>query len=394
MSTVLTPGANCALPKGVITATVNYTPIPNIEIDVSAFLLTSSGKVRGDGDMCFYGQTAVQRSAIQMVSANPGVATYSLNLDLVEPAIEKVALTATIDGNRSSFNACANVQVTLSNGATAAIPTQGRTETALILGEFYRRNNEWKFRCVGQGFAGGLEPLAKHFGVEIAPPHNPGPSPVVSPPPAPAPAPAPKPINLSKVSLDKRQSSISLEKKDGNFGEIKVNLNWNRGPQGGGFLGFGKSKGIDLDVGCLFELKNGAKGAVQALGDAFGSFRDEPFVELMADDRTGASADGEWLRINGSRWAEIKRICVYAFIYDGVASWHSTDAVVTIYAPGQPPVEVKLNEEGGQLGMCAIAMLENVNGAVRVNREVRFFQGHRKLDEAYGWGMRWTAGSK
>jgi tellurite resistance protein TerA len=114
----------------------------------------------------------------------------------------------------------------------------------------------------------------------------------------------------------------------------------------------------------------------------------------MADDRTGASADGEWLRINGSRWAEIKRICVYAFIYDGVASWHSTDAVVTIYAPGQPPVEVKLNEEGGQLGMCAIAMLENVNGAVRVNREVRFFNGHRKLDEAYGWGMRWTAGSK
>ena len=394
MSTILTPGANCALPKGVITATVNYTPIPNTEIDVSAFLLTSAGKVRGDGDMCFYGQTAVQRSAIQMVSANPGVATYSLNLDLVEPAIEKVALTATIDGNRCSFNTCANVQVNLSNGATAAIPTEGRTETALILGEFYRRNNEWKFRCVGQGFAGGLEPLAKHFGVEIAPPHNPGPSPVVTPPPAPSPAPAPKPINLSKISLDKSQSSISLEKNDGNFGEIKINLNWNRGPQGGGFLGFGKSKGIDLDVGCLYELKNGDKGVVQALGEAFGSFRDEPFIQLMADDRTGASADGEWLRINGSRWAEIKRICVYTFIYQGVASWHATDAVVTIYAPGQPPIEVKLNEEGGQLGMCAIAMLENINGAVRVNREVRFFNGHRKLDEAYGWGMRWTAGSK
>lgn len=389
MSVVLSPGANCALPKGVITATVNYSPIPNAEIDVSAFLLTSAGKVRGDGDMCYYGQTSVQRSAIQMVSTSSGVATYSLNLDLIEPAIDKVALTATIYENRTNFAACSNLQITLSNGAVATIPTQGKTETALILGEFYRRNNEWKFRCVAQGFSGGLEPLAKHFGVEISPPHNPDPSPIVTPAPAPA-----KPLNLSKISLSKSQSSISLEKRDGNFGEIKVNLNWNRGSQGGGFLGFGKPRGIDLDVGCLYELKNGYIGAVQALGNSFGSFRDEPFIELMGDDRTGASSDGEWLRINGSRWTEVKRICVFCFIYDGVPNWHSTDAVVTIYAPGQPPVEVRLNEEGGQKSMCAIAMLENINGTVRVNREVRFFSDHEKLDQAYGWGLRWRAGSK
>ncbi|ROZ80230.1 tellurium resistance protein TerA [Pseudomonas neustonica] len=394
MSAVLTPGANCALPKGVITATVSYTPIPNTEIDISAFLLTANGKVRGDGDMCFYGQTSVQRSAIQMVSANPGVATYSLNLDLVEAAIEKVALTATIYENQANFGACANLQVTLSNGAVAAIPTTGKIETALILGEFYRRNNEWKFRCVAQGFAGGLEPLAKHFGVDIAVPHHAPPSPIVTPPPAPTPTAAPKPINLNKISLDKRQSSVSLEKKDGNFGEIKVNLNWNRGSQGGGLFGFGKAKGVDLDVGCLYELKNGEIGAVQALGNSFGSYRDEPFIELMGDDRTGASADGEWLRINGSRWAEVKRIIVFCFIYEGVPSWHATDAVVTIYAPGQPPIEVRLNEEGGQQGMCAIALLENINGTVRVNREVRFFAGHSKLDQAYGWGLSWRAGSK
>lgn len=51
-----------------------------------------------------------------------------------------------------------------------------------------------------------------------------------------------------------------------------------------------------------------------------------------------------------------------------------------------------MNEEGGALGMCGIAMLENVNDAVRVNREVRFFRGHEKLDRAYGWGMRWMEG--
>tara|TARA_Y100001963_G_scaffold158018_1_gene256176 strand:- start:3458 stop:4624 length:1167 start_codon:yes stop_codon:yes gene_type:complete len=387
--TVLTAGANASVPKGIVSATINYAPIVGADIDVSAFALYSDGKVRGDGDMCFYGQTAVHRSAIQIVTANAGVVSFSLNLEQLDVAIEKVALTATIFENRARFDGCKQLNVSISGGLTAVIETQGRQETALILGEFYRRNNEWKFRCVAQGFAGGLEPLAKHFGVDIAP--NPTPTPAPAPAPTPAPA---KPVNLNKISLDKRQSSISLEKKDGNFGEIKVNLNWNRGSKSGGFFGFGKNSGIDLDVGCLYELKNGEKGAVQALGNSFGSYRDEPFIELMADDRTGSSVDGEWLRINGSQWREVKRILVFAFIYDGAPNWHATDGVITIYVPDQAPVEVRLSEEGGQMGMCAIALLENISGTVRVNREVRFFSGHEKMDRAFGWGMRWRAGSK
>lgn len=385
--TVLTAGANAPIPKGIVSATINYAPIAGADIDISAFALFADGKVRGDGDMCFYGQPAIHRSAIQIVTANAGVVSFSLNLDQLDAAVEKVALTATIFENRARFDACKQLNISLSGGISAAIETQGKQETALILGEFYRRNNDWKFRCVAQGFAGGLEPLAKHFGVDIAP------APAPAPTPTPAPAPA-KPINLNKISLDKRQSSISLEKKDGNFGEIKVNLNWNRGSKSGGFFGLGKNNGIDLDVGCLYELKNGDKGAVQALGNSFGSYRDEPFIELMADDRTGSSVDGEWLRINGSHWREVKRILVFAFIYDGAPNWHSTDGVITIYVPDQAPVEVRLSEEGGQMGMCAIALLENINGSVRVNREVRFFTGHEKMDRAFGWGMRWRAGSK
>lgn len=391
--TTLSPGANASLPKGIISASIKYTPIPGTDIDVSAFFLASTGKVHGDSDMCFYGQPIVQRGAVQIVTADSGLVSFSLNLDQVEPAIEKIALTATIYENRARFDACHNLTVSITGGIEAPIATQGMQETALILGEFYRRNNEWKFRCVAQGFAGGLEPLAKHFGVDIAPAPAPTPSPIISP--AHAPASSPKPINLNKISLDKRQSSISLDKKDGNFGEIRVNLKWNSGPQkAGGFLGFGKSKGIDLDVGCLYELQDGYRGAVQALGNSFGSFRDEPFIELMGDDRTGNSDDGEWLRINGSHWREMKRILVYAFIYEGAPNWHSTDGIITIYVPDQPPIEVRLSEEGGQMGMCAIALLENVNGTVRVNREVRFFKGHQEMDVAFGWGMSWRAGSK
>lgn len=390
--TVLVPGGNAPIPSGELTVTVTYSPIGGADIDVSAFQLTSSGKVRGDNDMCFYGQQSVSAGALRLAESSQGRAVFTLNPNGIEGAIEKIALTATIDENRAKFAACSNLvlKVVGSGGGEqidAPIATAGMQETALILGEFYRRNDQWKFRLVAQGFAGGLEPLAKNFGVEIA-----APAPAPAPAPTPAPAAAPTKVNLSKITLDKNTSSISLEKK-ADFGEIKINLNWHRGSSGG-FLSFGKSSAIDLDLGCLFEMQNGYKGGVQALGNAFGSYHNEPYIELLGDDRTGAVTDGEWLRINGAQWKEVKRILVFAFIYEGAPNWKATDGVVTLYVPGQQPIEVRLNEEGGRHGMCAIAMLENVNGAVKVSREVQFFQGHEKLDRAYSWGMRWSAGSK
>ena len=298
--TTLTPGANTGVASGTLSVTVSYTPVTGADLDVSAFLLNESGKVRGDNDMCFFGQQSVNNGAVKLVESAAGRSVFSVNLDAIDQAIEKVALTATIYENKARFDAFPQLTVTVSGGIEAPIPTQGMQETALILGEFYRRQGVWKFRCVAQGFAGGLAPLAEHFGVDIA---APAPAPAAAPtpppaPPAPAPAPAAK-INLSKITLDKQRPSISLEKKDGDFGEIKINLNWNRtnpNAGGGGFFASlrGKSGGIDLDVGCLYEMENGRKGAVQALGNAFGDFRDEPFIQLMGDDRTGSVSDGEW----------------------------------------------------------------------------------------------------
>ncbi|HCS08759.1 MAG TPA: tellurium resistance protein TerA [Pseudomonas sp.] len=398
MST-LTPGANTSVSTGVQTVTITYTPVAGADLDVSAFLLTDTGKVRGDNDMCFFGQQSVNNGAVKLVESAAGRTVFSLNLEAIDQAVEKVALTATIYENKAKFAAFPVLNVSVSGGIEAPIPTQGMQETALILGEFYRRQGAWKFRCVAQGFAGGLAPLAQHFGVDIAAPApsaapTPAPAPVV--PPA-APAPASK-VNLSKITLDKQRPSISLEKKDGDFGEIKINLNWNRSSQnsGGGFFASlrGKSGGIDLDVGCLYEMENGSKGAVQALGNAFGDFRDAPFIQLMGDDRTGSVSDGEWLRINGKEWRQIRRVLVYAFIYEGAPNWQATDGVITLYIPGEAPIEVRLSEEGGSKGMCAIALLENVGGSVRVNRKVEFFKGHSDMDKAFGWGMRWAAGSK
>ncbi|OMG72299.1 TerD family protein [Burkholderia ubonensis] len=397
--TTLLPGGNAPVATGQLRVDINYAPIPGADIDISAFALTTTGKVRGDGDMCFYGQTSILGRAVQLTGSAAGRAEFTLDLGRLDPAVEKVALTATIYENKAAFDRVSTLALAVTGGIEAQIPTGGMSETALILGEFYLRQGAWKFRCVGQGFAGGLEPLAKHFGVDIAAPASaPTPAPAAAPAPAPVPPAPPKStVSLSKVTLDKTRSSISLDKPAAGFGEIKVNLNWNRGSSsGGGLLGgiFGKSNSVDLDVGCLFELQDGYKGVVQALGNAFGDLNDEPYIQLMGDDRTGSVAGGEWLHINGRQWSEIKRILVFAFIYEGAPNWKATDGVVTVFVPGQPEIEVRLNEEGGRHGMCAIALLENVGGAVKVNRQVDFHRGHDDMDRAYGWGMRWRAGSK
>lgn len=209
-------------------------------------------------------------------------------------------------------------------------------------------------------------------------------------------------VNLNKIELTKKGQSINLAKNNQVIGEILVNLNWNQqnnGKKSGGFLSslLGKSNNsnVDLDLGCLYELKNGEKGCVQALGNAFGAYESHPYVQLDADDRTGSATGGENLRINGNKISEIKRVLVYAFIYEGVANWSQADGVVTLKYPAGPDIEVKLDEhKNGQI-MCAIAMIENVNDETfKVERLVEYFNGHKNMDRTYDWGMNWVAGKK
>ena len=199
------------------------------------------------------------------------------------------------------------------------------------------------------------------------------------------------------INLQKGQK-VSLEKKSPTgLGEILVNLNWNSRPVKQGFLSsiLGGSKGIDLDLGCLYELKNGQKGAVQALGNSFGSLNQAPYISLDGDDRTGAAASGENLRINGNKLSEFKRILVYTFIYEGVANWQQADAVVTIKYPGAEDIIVKMDTFNSSNIMCGLALFENQNDQTfSVEKIVQFYNGHQALDKAFNWGMQWKAGRK
>lgn len=382
----LTPGGNAPVPNQSLVVRVSS----GVPVDISAFRLYDNGKVRGDTDMVFYGQRENDDSTVRL-SASGNETMFTVNLAQLKSDVQKIAFTATCDAGKTVAS-LTRLAIQVEAGGTVLVQchvdTTGRSEAALILGELYRRNGEWKFRFVSQGFNGGLQPLAEHFGIDVDESSA-----------APAPAPAPQPVvNLSKVSLTKEKPSISLTKKD-DYGQIRVNLNWNQrtaSNSGGGFLKgiFNNNKGVDLDLAAFVELKDGYRTIVQALGNKFGSFRSEPFVELKGDDRTGAASDGEWIHINGSEWKQIKEVLIFTFIYEGVPSWENTDGIVTLQVPGQPPVETALTEGNNRQNMCAIARLINDNGAIRVERINRYFSGHQELDQAFGWGFNWRAGSK
>jgi tellurite resistance protein TerA len=407
----LQPGQNISIGKQspaptAVEITLSWEPAHSpLTLDSSAFALNAQGKVRGDDDFIFYNQLTLPGGGIQRAGDGR---SFTVTFAQLPAGVERIVIALTIDSSQKrglSFGQLHQVRADLRDAASkaplAAFPlaTKSMPETALIVGEFYLRNGEWKFRAVGQGFVGGLGPLARQYGVdvaddaEVAEPAAAPPTPIkpAAPPPATS-----SPIRLEKITLEKKGSSISLEKKGQGFEELVINLNWNQGGNAGkGFFGRLTGGGkIDLDLGCLFKLRDGRAGAVQALGDSFGSLQQPPYIQLMGDDRTGASAQGEFLHINGRQWQQLEKVVVFAFIYEGAPNWAETAAVVTIQTPGQPTLEIHLDSHHRDHRMCALVMLENQGGNIKVTKLVEYFRDHRLLDQAYHFGLRWVAGSK
>ncbi len=203
------------------------------------------------------------------------------------------------------------------------------------------------------------------------------------------------PVSLGKVSLTKAAPTVSLTKHGGVSGTLRVNLNWNARPPERGF--FKKNTQLDLDLGCLYELADGTKGVVQALGNAFHAIdrSGRQLISLDGDDRSGNVAAGENLSIDLSDVSRLKRILVFALIYEGAANWAAAEGVATLYPVNAAPIEVRLDDPRDGARICAIATLENQGGELVVRREVNYINGaQRALDEAYGWGMNWAPGRK
>ena len=154
----------------------------DFDLDASAFMLKNDGKVRSDGDFIFYNQLRSTCGSIEHTGDNltgdgdGDDESLILQLSKIPIDINRVAFTVTIhdaESRRQNFGQVSNAFMRVVNkdsGVEVArydLSEDASVETAMIFGEIYRHNAEWKFKAVGQGYAGGLAPLARQYGIKI-----------------------------------------------------------------------------------------------------------------------------------------------------------------------------------------------------------------------------------
>ncbi|MEU8773620.1 TerD family protein, partial [Streptomyces sp. NPDC048606] len=160
-SVELGKGGNHPLPGGPVVVTVDTSAA----VDVSALLLTATGRVRDDADLVFFNHP--QQDGVRV-----GGARVYADPDRIPAGIERVVCVASIDADRPGavFDAASTPVVTVACGEREvrfAPPPAADGETVLLLVELYRRAGGWKVRAVGQGYATGLAGLATDFGITV-----------------------------------------------------------------------------------------------------------------------------------------------------------------------------------------------------------------------------------
>ncbi len=300
----LASGQNVSLSSHNIRVSCRYAQLPpHLSLDNSIFLLNAANKVSGDDDFVFFNQP--QRADVGVVY-HPQTGDTVVELAKIPPRISKLVFAVTIaDGvnKQQSFTQVAAMTLRLEDAttggvlATFALDTAARLETALIMGEFYCRNGQWKFRAIGQGFHGGLQPLAQLYGVEVGEgEHSQKPVP---------PAPEPEVIKKSSISLKKagEKTTISLAKG----AKITARLKW-------------QTK-ADLDLYCFYVDDSGHEDKVyyRKMGDLTAP----PFIKLLGDSQVAGEEVVEISRADKLRYA---LIAAYSALSNGVGSFYSYQA--------------------------------------------------------------------
>ena len=154
----------------------------DFDLDASAFMVKEDGKVRSDNDFIFYNQTKSTCGSVEHTGDNRTGAgdgddeAIVVLLDKLPVDVQRVVFCVTIhdaDTRKQNFGQVSHAYVRVvnkdSNNEVARydLSEDASIETAMTFGEIYRHSGEWKFKAVGQGYAGGLAALAKQYGINV-----------------------------------------------------------------------------------------------------------------------------------------------------------------------------------------------------------------------------------
>ena len=191
MAVSLQKGGNVSLSKeapGLTEVTVGLgwdarvTDGSKFDLDASIFILGESGQVLDDASFIFYNNKKSADGSVEHLGDNQSGEgagddeQANVKLTGLAAAVKKLVFAVTIhdaEGRKQSFGQVSNAYIRVVNKtdnkelARFDLSEDASTETAMVFGELYRNGEEWKFKAIGQGFAGGLAPLAKSMGVNI-----------------------------------------------------------------------------------------------------------------------------------------------------------------------------------------------------------------------------------
>ena len=152
------------------------------DLDASMFMVKEDEKVRNDGDFIFYNNKksadgSVEHQGDNLTGEGEGDdEQIKVNLDGVPQDVAKLSVGVTIhdaETRSQNFGMVSNAFIRVVNGSDNSeiarydLSEDASTETAMLFGEVYRKDNEWKFKAIGQGFTGGLGPMARNYGVSV-----------------------------------------------------------------------------------------------------------------------------------------------------------------------------------------------------------------------------------
>lgn len=162
--------------------TNKYDGGADFDLDAAAFLLAANGKVASDSDFVFYGNLKHSSGGVEHMGDNltgegdGDDEQIKVNLAAVPASVDKIGFTVTIyeaESRKQNFGQVSNAYIRIVDETSNAelirydLGEDFSVETAVVVGELYRNNGEWKFNAIGSGFQGGLKALCQNYGINV-----------------------------------------------------------------------------------------------------------------------------------------------------------------------------------------------------------------------------------
>ncbi|MFJ5770806.1 TerD family protein [Psychrobacillus sp. NPDC093180] len=292
------------------------TPKKQLELDISSFLLKADNRCEKDEHFIFYGQPNSPDQSVSYAKQTPLDGSIFVQLNAVPETIEKIAISLSVhegDAQNLRFQEVDKLELLIRDAGTGAtlytyaFGDDLRQETAIVVGELYRHQGQWKFSVISSGFNGGLEALCLNYGLEMEDSTSDIQNDVIPPVEAPIEE-KPKP-NLQKMNINlKKKESVSIAKSN----KIVATLEWAKAKK-------------DLDLYCFYVLKNGKSGKVyyRSMGNA----SSEPYITLDGDSR---AAGKETIVIHDPSKLKYVLFASYSAVSNGFGSFKSMKAQAVV----------------------------------------------------------------